>query len=414
MTRTVHSAFGWLILALAGAVEAQPASPTAAAAATEAEPDFVLPDAPVDLLIHETDNYWLKPILAIVTDYTFFEQDDASLAQVGKQGDTRDLRAARIGLVTRSKQGLPWEFNFAVDYQEQRTREDQYFRLYDLRMRFPFEHVTLDIGKQKQPFVFEVVGLSILNPQQERILSPFFVTRSVGVQASGQLAGDRMTWAAGWYNDWLETNATFSDNANDYVARLTGLVLASNDDRDFLHLGVGIRRAGPDAGEIRLSGRPESNVADRYVDTGEFLASHVYELGLELVFDHGPLMFQAEHITAKTKAPDSGDPDFSGYYLTLSYMLVGESRAYIRRNATLGQVVPGSRQGAIELVARYSHLDLSDGPIDGGILRKWHFGVNWWSSRQWKAGISYGDADLDRNGLDGTTRMMLFRLQWYY
>lgn len=438
MARILLTASGWLVLGIAGTAGAQgvqsppaptaqsapaaqtaatvpaPPAPAAPAAATEADEDFVLPDIPSTILIHETDRYWVKPILAVVADYTFFEQNNASLAQVGKQGDTRDLRAARMGVLARSKSDVPWEINFTVDYQEGRTREDQYFQLYDLRFRLPFDKVTLDFGKQKQPFVFEVVGLSILNPQQERILNPFFVTRSIGAAASGQLAGDRMTWSAGWFNDWLESDATFSDNANDFVARLTGLALASNDDRDYLHLGIGMRRVGPDAGTIQLSGRPESNVADRYVDTGEFLASHVYELAFEIVWDRGPFMVLAEHIEAKTESPETGNPQFSGSYLTFSWMLTGESRAYLRRNATTGQILPNSHRGAIEIVARYSHIDLTDALIDGGVLDKWHLGANWWSSRQWKAGISYGDADLNRFGSSGNTRMMLMRLQWYY
>jgi hypothetical protein len=48
------------------------------------------------------------------------------------------------------------------------------------------------------------------------------------------------------------------------------------------------------------------------------------------------------------------------------------------------------------------------------VLDKWHLGLNWWASRQWKAGVSYGDADLDKNGIRGNTEMLLFRMQWFY
>jgi phosphate-selective porin OprO/OprP len=376
--------------------------------------DYLLPELAPDALVHDGERFWLKPIIAVVADYTFFEQDDPSLAQVDEQSDSRDLRAARLGLALRSKSKLPWEVFFIVDYQEPRTREDQVFQLYDLRLRLPIGPVNVDIGKQKQPFAFEIVGLSILYPQQERILSPFFVTRSIGIKASGQLASDRMTWAAGWFNDWLESDSTFSENANDYVARITGLVRASPDNRDYLHLGLGVRRAGPDVGTLRLSGRPESNVADRYVDTGDFSADYVNEVGVELVWDRGPFLAVAEHIEARTEAPESGNPRFTGSYMTLSWVLTGESRPYIRAVGTTGPITPISHRGAVELVARYSYLDLTDGSIDGGVLRKWHFGVNWWISRQWKAGVSYGDANLDRDAITGNTRMLLCRLQWYY
>jgi hypothetical protein len=56
-----------------------------------------LPDLPKGTLVHDGERFWLKPIFAVVADYTFFEQDDPSLAQVGEQSDSRDLRAARLG-----------------------------------------------------------------------------------------------------------------------------------------------------------------------------------------------------------------------------------------------------------------------------------------------------------------------------
>jgi phosphate-selective porin OprO/OprP len=274
--------------------------------------------------------------------------------------------------------------------------------------------MKLDFGKQKQPFVYELVGLSLVASQQERILNPFFVTRSIGVQVSGPLAGDRMTWSGGWYNDWLESGASFEDNANDYVARITGLARVSDDNHSFWHLGLGLRRVGPDAGVIRLSGRPESNVADRYVDTGEFAADYAGSLSVESVWQRGPLALTYEHVVTRAAAPASGDPRFAGRYFMVSWIVTGESRAYNRSLGYAGAVSPVGHGGAFEIVARYSELDLDDAAISGGKLDKFYLGLNWWSSQQWKAGIGYGDADLDRNGSSGDTRMLLLRLQWAY
>jgi phosphate-selective porin OprO/OprP len=404
--------------------QTEPETAAAEAQQAEAQPankgdpetlgEYILADLPVETLVYDGDRFQIRPIVAIVADYTFFDQDEASLQQVGKQDDTQDLRAARFGLYLRPKTGHAWEFYTAVDYQERRTREDASFQLYDLRLRIPVGRVNLDIGKQKQPFAYEVTGLSILYPQQERILSPFFVTRSIGIKVSGQLVGDRMTWALGWFNDWLESNASFSETGNDYVARMTGLLQVSEDNHSYLHIGVGVRRAGPDSDFYRMSGRPESNVADRYLDTGNFSADYVNQIGIDVSWQRGPLMLVAEHMQARARSHQNGNPRFSGSYLLASWMLTGESRPYLRATGSVGPVTPSSRRGAIELVTRYSHIDLSDGVIDGGDLRKWHVGANWWISRQWKAGVSWGDADLDRNGLSGNTRMWLFRLQWFY
>ncbi|HKX56898.1 MAG TPA: porin, partial [Xanthomonadales bacterium] len=257
-------------------------------------------------------------------------------------------------------------------------------------------------------------GLSILYPNQERILSPFFVTRSIGIRALGPAAGDRMTWSVGWFNDWIEGDASFSETGNDYVGRVTGLLYAPENSNNYLHLGLGFRVAGPDSDLYRMSGRPESNVADKYLDTGNFTADHVTQMGFDLAWQQGPLLLVGEHMQAQAQSAENGNPHFSGNYLMLAWMLTGESRPYIRSIGTFGPVKPAARTGAFELVTRYSYVDLNDGLVQGGELHKWHFGVNWWISRQWKAGISWGDADLDKGGLEGNTKMLLTRIQWAY
>jgi phosphate-selective porin OprO and OprP len=71
-----------------------------------------------------------------------------------------------------------------------------------------------------------------------------------------------------------------------------------------------------------------------------------------------------------------------------SWILTGENRPYLRTTAHAGAILPKRRLGAVEVVTRYSHLNLTDGPIDGGLMDKWHPGVNWWASAQWKIGLS--------------------------
>jgi hypothetical protein len=52
--------------------------------------------------------------------------------------------------------------------------------------------------------------------------------------------------------------------------------------------------------------------------------------------------------------------------------------------------------------------------IDGGVLDHWLFGLNWWTSKQWKVGVSYGDADLEKDGIVGNIKMLLTRIQFLY
>jgi len=184
-----------------------------------------------------------------------------------------------------------------------------------------------------------------------------------------------MTWAAGWFNDWLENGASRSDDAGDYVGRVSGLAWVSPDNRDYVHLGLGLMHHGPDSGETRFAGRPESNVADKFTDTGDFPANHANQLSLEGLVSRGPFSVLAERVEARVDAPASGDPRFWGAYVAASWMLTGESRPYNRVGGWAGGITPRRRLGAVELVAKYSRVDLTDGSIDGGRLDKWHLGV---------------------------------------
>ena len=165
---------------------------------------------------------------------------------------------------------------------------------------------------------------------------------------------------------------------------------------------------------MRFSGRPETNVSDKYVDTGNFSGDHADEVSVELLLNHGPYSLLAERFDAAVDSESTGDPHFSGWYAAGSWILTGESRHYFRPGGYASGVLPQRRYGSLELVAKYSRLDLEDGTLDGGVLDKWHFGLNWWTSAQWKVGLSWGDADLDKDGLLGNTKMLLLRLQWLW
>ena len=175
-------------------------------------------------LVYNGRHFLFKPIFAMVGDFTAFDQDDASRDQVGEQEDEQEVRAARFGFYLRSKSRFGWDFYVTADYQERSTREKTVFQMFDMKVGIPLGPAKLTIGKQKEPFSYELIALSVILPHQERILSPFFVTRSIGAQLSGLLAGDRMTWAAGVFDDWLDTDLDREENGTDYAGRLDRLV----------------------------------------------------------------------------------------------------------------------------------------------------------------------------------------------
>ena len=358
----------------------------------------------------------LVPIL----DYNGFSQDDDSIAQVGKQKDQWDLRTFRIMLRGQLKfRALPVDYFVSLEVKGKdhvTGAEDSKIGWTDLYLSVKVPKVgTVFFGKIKEPWVYEMVGDAANLQQEERVLNPFFVSRDIGVRVQNTFApDDRMSWAAGWFNDWWVTDESFRQSGNIFAGRLTGLPYWKGDGAHYVHLALSARYAGPDSDTMRFRGRPESNVSSYYVDTGDFPASHASALGLEGLWGNGPFFVTSEYVHTAVESVQSGNPGFQGGYITVSYVLTGEHRAYDRSVAYARRVMPTRRTGAWEIFTRYSHVDLDDRSIHGGIYDRTTFGLTWWATRHWRLGIDYGITDLSRMGTHGFTQSVHPRLQWVY
>src|SRR5262249_14559605 len=126
----------------------------------------------------------------------------------------------------------------------------------------------------------------------------------------------------------------------------------------------------------------------RLVDTGPFASGSTGIIGTEVFYVHGPFSAQAEWAWAFANdsvvgGVNQGSLGFNGGYVQLTYFLTGENRTYDRRLGREGSTYIASPYtpfwlvgrdggglsfgpGAWELAARWSYLNLNDGPIRGG------------------------------------------------
>jgi phosphate-selective porin OprO and OprP len=381
---------------------------------------FFVPDVPQSLVDQaQIKERWLTLKVGVVTlaDYTAFHQDANSLAQVGPQKDQWEARAARLML--RGTIGKDYKISYLVagEYKGFESDPETLWSLTDVAFTFPLggPATKLTVGKTKETFSYEMVGDAANLPHQERVLSPFFVSRNVGAKVTHVFGADqRMTLSGGVFNDWWVSGDSLSSSGTDVSARLTGLVWDQRDGKSFLHLGVSGRYAGADNNTMRYKGRPESNVSDPYVDTGNLPGDHAWHWGLEALWNEGPFSVLGEYNRAWVDSPASGNPEFSGYYITASWILTGETRPYDRTVGYARRVMPEGRWGAPELVARFSHVDLDDGIVQGGNFDKTYLGLNWWATRRWKVGVGWGHTWLDRFGKTGETDSFQVRFQWIF
>ena len=267
----------------------------------------------------ESVDHRVKIGFAGIGDYTMFSQTPTSVSQVGTVASQADLRAARVVLTQNISKNFYWYF--APNYNGFVTPPDQLFSIYDLYLAYKSPIGLLTIGKQKETFVYEMAALAANLPQQERVLSPFFSSRAVGVKLTNTALGQRMTWALGWYPFYYDGSQT--------TARLTGVPYITGDNAEWVHLGVDYRYVGNTYGKLRFRGKPESDIAPNFVDTGSFTGNYANELNYELVATTKPISLYSEFSKAWVNAPLSQNPVFFGYYAELAWAITGETRRTI-------------------------------------------------------------------------------------
>ena len=354
----------------------------------------------------------------------WMSQNDDSEQQVGSLepydgGQIRDLRLGIFGTFDNFER--PWGYYVAVasnSFNKAFEQEGlQNFNFVDYRLDIPIRPgVRLSVGKQKEPISMERL-MSLINlPMQERssLTSSLLDARSFGLLLSGNASGDRISLAGGVFNKFIDTNQSIGEAETSVVGRVTWVPFLAEDKRNLLHLGASARLSNGKDGYAFFSG-PEFNKAPLFVDTNLNDADSIQNYGFEVSWLTGPIWVAAEYVTTNVDTPAADNLDFDGYQITGSWILTGEMRDYRFKGGTLGPV-PVSRSvnqnsiGAVEIAARWSSVDLSDGAIDGGQMNILSAGVSWWLTTTFMLNLNVRYIENDRLDLEGTSSGAMLRL----
>jgi phosphate-selective porin OprO/OprP len=140
-----------------------------------------------------------------------------------------------------------------------------------------------------------------------------------------------------------------------------------------------------------------------FVNTGTLAnVDHVHTFDAEALWVHGPLSVQAEAMAALVDRTAADTGLLHGEYVQVGWFLTGEHRPYDRIAGAIDRVRPfedfflvrtatGLERGAgaWEVAARYSHIDLNDANISGGVMDNVTFGVNWYCNPFCKVVFNY-------------------------
>jgi len=372
------------------------------------------------------DSKWVSGLFVagLVLDRMHWGSQDAdSETHNGNLGfyDGGEIRGLRLGAVGTINFEKPWVYTIfgatnAFDKGfEVRGKED--FTMFDYRLDIPiFKNANVSVGNQKEPISLErlIPMTNIAMQERTSVSDAFLPSRNFGVVASGTGAEQRMTWAGGAFNNWVNHSGGFRDNATQYTGRVTWLPVISEDESNLIHLGLGLRHDDGKNGHQFLIG-PEFNKAPDFVDTDEIDSSGANWVNLEAAWRKGPLWIHAEYVDVGVDSPTFGNLDFSGYHASATYTLSGEMRPYNRKSGILGAVpvaktVNQGGWGSWELGARYSSIDLTDGLVDGGEMDIWSLGVKWKLTPVFVVDANYRYITLDRSGFESSSDGFLIRI----
>ncbi len=290
---------------------------------------------------------------------------------------------------------------------------------------------TVRIGQWKQPFSLEVVSSFRYTTMMERssLFIPFTPFRHLGVGDYSHAEDLTGTWAASYFRTGQDQSAgsLSTRGGNGFAGRVTRLGWYDEDARrSYLHLGGAYYFSSPPQRSVIFRTPPEIFVGESAANGGTGTAgfqvpgtfngtpffantgtltdvNNVNTFGLEALWVHGPLSVQSEAMAAHVNREDHSNSLLHGEYVQVGYFLTGEHRPYDRVFGVIDRVRPfedffwvrtadGSRQnwrGAWEVAVRFSHLDLEDNNVSGGILNDITFGVNWYTNPFTKIVFNY-------------------------
>ena len=294
-----------------------------------------------------------KPITGVLGGAVLLEntrwvsQDDSNERQVGDLSEYEggSIRAYRAGLGGTFNFKKPWTYVFSFGTRafergfEQGDLDE--FVLYDYRVGIPIGSATLTLGKTKETISMSRLSQMMYEPgQQERasVADGLLPARNIGIVINNTFLKQRMTWSAGVFNNWFETDQSFSDNPTVLTGRITALPFVSEDESNLLHLGIAGRYSNA-AGGIRYRTRTEIFSGPVSVDT-DLLddAASTFHYALELAWKKGPFILMSEYIQSNVSSTTFNDPGFKGYNVVVSYVLSGEMRQYNKRSGLVNRV----------------------------------------------------------------------------
>ncbi|MGH6694141.1 OprO/OprP family phosphate-selective porin [Sphingopyxis sp.] len=320
--------------------------------------------------IKTADGWSFKPRGRIQLDVASI---DAPAGVTGIRGGTAtEFRRVYLGVDGK----IPGGFSYRIEADVANSSVE----LTDVYLSYGTGPLSVTAGQIKPFTGLDDMTSDLFTSTMERaaFVSAFGFERRVGLSA--QYKGKALLLQGGVFGD----NAVDLSDSNHSMSFDGRVVFMPKLGNTQLHLAASghFRDPNDPAATGRYRARPFVHTTDvRLVDTGLIDVSKERGLGLEGAVLSGPFHAAGEAYWHTVKRTGASDPTFFGGYAEVGMVLTkGDARGY--KDGAFDRLKPSKPItaggiGAIEVNARYDHLDLNDAGIVGGQQKTALIGLVW-------------------------------------
>ena len=330
-------------------------------------------------------------------DTGWISQDAASKAAFGNIDAQTGLRRVRLNVRGNVQRNLSYLIDLDFAATGHPSFRDAMFTAHELDAVQNFR-----VGYYQQPF-----GLDAMTSGRELIflerLLPFAFDpfRQTGFGCYGNFVEKAGSWAVSAYRFPTDEFGVSEGESGGWAvaSRTTAKLIDNNGGDEMVHVGLNYSVGDPGTNMVRYSIQPGFFVTDptdpgtaggvpTIVDTGD-IPTQVFNLfGAELAAQYGSLNFQSELKGSVVDQIDGPTLGFWGAYAQVAWVITGEVHPYDAERGAFRRVIPHRdttfghlSEGAWEVAAGWSYIDLNDENIAGGRAYSGIIGINRYLSR---------------------------------
>jgi len=309
------------------------------------------------------------------------------------KNDWRRVRINHKGSFLDKKLFYELEYSFTGDS----SYKDVYLG-YENKIKTVESEYRIKVGNIKIPFSLDRYTTSKNITFMERALNDAFSeNRKLGAEVLlyKQISNSRINLFTALYTNSIDENRDNEVAKNGYSVRATYAYKIKK--QHLLSLGFGFQGRDMNGDDLKINQGAEAKfVNKKYVSVSIKDVKDLTKLNVEALYIYEKYSLQAEYTQSTVAAYNSKTElqnyNFNAYYMQGSYFLIGKGKKYKFKTATLGKIKP-NRDGAVEIAARYSYINLrdttQDKKEDGGTQEDVTIGVNWYVNNEIKVIFNY-------------------------